>query len=64
MANTLTAFTPELWSRTSLDILREKVVMPKLVRVDFSTDLAQAGDTVNTRKPATMTTNWRPSSGV
>lgn len=57
MANTLTAYTPEMWSKTSLSLLREKIVMPPLVRIDFSTDLAQAGDTVNTRKPATLTAN-------
>lgn len=57
MANTLTAYTPTVWSKMSLAILREKIVIPKLVRVDFSTDLAQAGDTVNTRKPATLVAN-------
>lgn len=55
MANVLTAYTPELWSRKSVALLREKIVMPQLVRVDFSPDLAQAGDTVNTRKPANLT---------
>lgn len=55
MPNSLTAYVPQLWSRKSVAILREKLVMPKLVRVDFSEDLAQAGDIVNTRKPAKMT---------
>lgn len=57
MANTLTAFVPTIWARKSVAILREKIVMPRLVRVDFSEELAQAGDTVNTRKPAKMTAN-------
>src|SRR6185369_14191094 len=65
MANTLTAYTPELWSRKSVAILREKIVMPGLVRRDFSVDLAQAGDTVNTRKPAKMTAaDVNPVTGV
>lgn len=55
MPNSISAYTPELWSRKSVDLLRQKIVMPQLVRVDFSEDLAQFGDTVNTRKKATMT---------
>lgn len=55
MANTITAFDPTIWSREGIAILREKIQMPKLVRRDFQNDLAQAGDVVNTRKPATMT---------
>jgi hypothetical protein len=50
MSNTLTAFTPQLWSRESVRILREKIQMPQVVNKDFSTDLASYGDTVNTRK--------------
>lgn len=65
MANSLTAYTPELWARESLEILREAVVMPQLVRVDFSNDLAQAGDVVNTRRPAKMTSgDVDPVTGV
>lgn len=57
MPNVITAYTPELWSRKSVMMLREKMVMSQLVRVDFAEDLRQYGDTVNTRKKATMTTN-------
>jgi hypothetical protein len=57
MANTLTAYTPEFWSALNVDILREKIVLPNLVRRDWSPELAEAGDTVNTRRPAKMTTN-------
>lgn len=57
MANTITAFNPTIWSRKGVAILRAKIVMPKLVRTDFSTDVAQFGDTVNTRKPATLVAN-------
>lgn len=52
MANTLTAYTPQIWSRESVRLLREKIRMPSLVRKDFSADLAAYGDVVNTRKVA------------
>ncbi len=57
MPNALTAYTPTLWANESLALLREKVVMARLVRQDFSQELASAGDTVNTRKPAKMVAN-------
>jgi len=57
MPNAITAYTPQLWSRKSVALLREKIVMPQNVRMDFSTDLAQAGDTVNTRKKANLVSN-------
>ena len=55
MPNSLTAYDPTIWSKQGIAILHEKIAMPKLVRVDFQNDLAQMGDVVNTRKPATMT---------
>lgn len=65
MANSITAYTPELWSRESIRILREKIVMPQLVNKDFSTDLANYGDTVNTRKPAKFgTADTVPTDGT
>lgn len=65
MANTLTAYNPTVWSRRGVDILRKKIVFPNLVRRDFSTDVAQFGDTVNTRKPATFVANdVSPTTGV
>lgn len=65
MANSLTAYTPELWSQEAIAILRERIVLPRLVRRDFSADLAQYGDTVNTRKPSKMTAGTvDPDTGV
>lgn len=55
MPNSITAYDPTIWSKQGISILREKIVMPKLVRVDFQNDLAQMGDVVNTRKPGVMT---------
>lgn len=61
----INAYTPMLWSRKSVALLREKIIMPQLVRVDFSDDLAQAGDTVNTRKKSTLAANTvSTSTGV
>lgn len=55
MANALSAYTPVIWAQMGIAILAETIVIPKLVRRDFSPLVAQAGDTVNTRKPAKMT---------
>ncbi len=55
MANSISAYTPIIWAQMGIAILAETIVIPKLVRRDFSTQVAQAGDTVNTRKPAKMT---------
>ncbi len=63
MANTLTAYTPEVWSKESVRILREKLVMAGLVRLDFAAELAEFGDTVNTRKPAKLTAGDVPTDG-
>lgn len=65
MPNSITAFNPTLWSRKSVAILRERISMPKLIRMDFSNDLKQAGDTVNTRKIGKMVANTvNTSTGV
>lgn len=65
MANTLTAYVPELWSRKGVSMLREKIVIPNLVYRDFSTDVAQFGDIVNTRQVNKMTAGTvDPDTGV
>lgn len=45
------AFTPERWANESIAILVENMVIGNLVHKDFSAEIAEAGDTVNTRKP-------------
>lgn len=52
MANSNTAFIPELWAMESLRILEANTVMSNLVHRDFSNEVASFGETVNTRKPA------------
>lgn len=51
MANDLSAFVPEIWAAESLMVLNANLVMANLVHRDFSKEVAQAGDAVNTRKP-------------
>lgn len=51
-ANDNDAYIPELWAQEGLLILENSLVASQLVYRDYSNELAQAGDTVNTRKPA------------
>lgn len=51
-ANDLDAFIPEVWAAESLMILHANIVAAKLVHTDFKDEIAQAGDLVNTRRPA------------
>lgn len=50
-ANDNDAYVPELWANEGLMILEESLVMSSLVHRDFSNQVAQFGDVVNTRKP-------------
>lgn len=45
------AFIPERWANESIAILEETMVIGGLVHRDFNAEIAEAGDTVNTRKP-------------
>lgn len=53
-ANDNDAFVPELWVREGLAILEENMVMANLVHRDFSMDIANYGDVVNTRRPGSF----------
>lgn len=57
MPNNVTALIPEVWAQESLQNLFSNIVMAQLVHRDFEAVAAQAGDTVNTRKPGTFTAN-------
>lgn len=50
-ANDNDALIPELWARESIAVLEENMVMGQLVHRDFSMEVADYGDVVNTRKP-------------
>lgn len=49
--NDLDALVPELWAQESLAILEENLVAGMLVHRDFEDEIANFGDTVNTRRP-------------
>jgi len=55
-ANNNTALIPQLWAQEGLAILEENMVMARLVHRDFSDEVANYGDVVNTRRPGTFTT--------
>jgi len=45
---------PEVWARESIAVLEENMIMGMLVHRDFSMEVKDYGDVVNTRKPADM----------
>ncbi|MFA6270828.1 MAG: hypothetical protein WC657_06515, partial [Candidatus Paceibacterota bacterium] len=45
------SFVPELWAHEGLAILEENMVAASLVHRDFSMEVANFGDVVNTRRP-------------
>lgn len=53
-ANDLDAYIPELWANESLMILENNLVMGNMVHRDFESQIAQYGDVVNTRQPASF----------
>lgn len=54
-ANSLDAYIPEIWANESVAILVENMVIGNLVHRDFSPLIANFGDIVHTRLPATFT---------
>ncbi len=50
------AFVPEMWANEGLAILQENQVMANLVHRDFSMEVANFGDVVNTRRPGVFQT--------
>lgn len=57
MANDLSMYKPELWAQESLMVLEANMVLGSLVHRDFEAVVANFGDTVNSRKPASFTAN-------
>ena len=58
-ANDNDAFVPELWAHEGLAILEENMVAASLVHRDFSMEVANFGDVVNTRRPGVFKTKRR-----
>lgn len=48
------AFIPEMWAQESLMVLEANTIMANLVHRDFENEIAEYGDTVNTRRPGTF----------
>ena len=61
-ANDNDAMIPEKWTNESLAILEENMVMARLVHRDFSFEVANQGDVVNTRRPAEFVTKRKVDS--
>jgi len=61
-ANDNDALVPELWAQEGLAILEENMVMARLVYRDFSNEVANYGDVVNTRRPGTFTAKRKTDS--
>jgi hypothetical protein len=49
--NSLDAWVPEVWAQETLAILEEQMVVGNLIHKDFSDEISEFGDTVNTRRP-------------
>lgn len=56
-------YKPELWSAESLQILFEHIGIRGMVHTDFSAEMAEKGDTINTRIPAIFTAQDTGSAG-
>ena len=61
-ANDNDAMKPQKWANESLAILEENMVMARLVHRDFSMEVANFGDVVNTRRPAEFITKRKIDS--
>jgi len=61
-ANDNDALVPELWARESIAVLEENMVFGGLVHRDYSKDVANYGDVVNTRKPVDATVDRKTDS--
>ncbi len=64
-ANDNTALIPEQWALEALALLSENMVVANLVNRDFSMEIADFGDVVNTSKPQSFkVTRTNDSSGL
>lgn len=52
--NSVSAYVPQMWANESLMILEENMVAANLIHRDFSAEVADYGDTVNTRRPGSF----------
>ena len=62
--NTLDAYVPELWAMATLELLFENMVIGNLVHRDFSDEVRNFGDVVNTRKRGKYTAQRKTTTEV
>lgn len=63
MAEALDPWKPSYWAAASLATLQNNLVLGNLIYRDFEQEIASNGQTVNTRKPGTFTTNLKSATG-
>lgn len=54
-ADLKSVYPPEIWARESLLVLERSRVVSRLIHTDFKDEVADYGDTVNTRRPSRFT---------
>lgn len=65
MALVSTVYPPEVWAMESLMVLRDNLVMARLVHRDFEPEVANRGDVIHTRKPTKLPARtWSGQSGT
>jgi N4-gp56 family major capsid protein len=58
-------YPPEVWAMESLMVLRDQLVMARLVHRDFEPEVANRGDVIHTRKPQKLPAyTWSGQSGT
>lgn len=64
MALVSTVYPPEVWAMESLLVLRDELVMARLVHRDFEPEVANRGDVIHTRKPTKLSArSWAGQTG-
>lgn len=65
MALVSQVYFPEIWALESLMVLRDNLIMARLVHRDFENEVATRGNKVNTRKPRKLPVHtWAGQSGT
>jgi hypothetical protein len=60
--NNVDAFVPEFWAKEGIMVLEEELVAAQMVHRDFQNQIANFGDTVNTRLPSDLSAKRKTDS--
>ena len=64
MASVRDVYPPQIWANESLRVLRDQLLMARLVHRDFENAIASVGDLVQTRKPNKLSARvWAGQTG-